>query len=385
MIRLAEIYKQYWGKFLKHPAMYIEPRMFKAVNQTMACRTPALGTRVYQCPECEKKKVVHHSCKNRFCPRCGYRETRHWTERLFSLLAPVRHHHAVFTLPEGLMPIVHRHPKAVYDALFSSASWVLKEWFRAKHTMVPGIIAVLHTAGFALKRHIHLHVLVTGGGVSLTLQSFSGGARRGQWHELERNFLTRIDHFRKRFRWRFEHDLLQALRRGELQGISEHELKSLFTQLNHHRWVVAIQKGLHNPESIVRYIGRYIKRAPFAEQSIRTMDDGMIRFMSKQSRKKHGVKPAREFVSLPADDFLRRLLAHVPLEGFHTVRYYGAYHGSQQQALPQKPPHWRELQGIKTSADPLLCPSCKHELVYCGMEFPQRVELSTERVYAKTG
>jgi hypothetical protein len=128
--------------------------MFKAVNQTAACRTPKLGTRIYKCPECEKKKVVYHSCKNRFCPRCGYTETQKWNERLFSILAPIRHHHVVFTLPEGLLSLAHRYPKVVYNALFSSASFIIKEWFQNKHKLTPGIVAVLHTAGFALKRHI---------------------------------------------------------------------------------------------------------------------------------------------------------------------------------------------------------------------------------------
>jgi len=39
---------------------------------------------------------------------------------------------------------------------------------------------------------------------------------------------------------------------------------------------------------------------------------------------------------------------------------------------------WRELQLLKTGTDPLMCPYCHVEMVYCGMEFP-------EVRYAKTG
>lgn len=364
---IADIYKQYWNEFLKKPEMYIAPRIFKAVNQTMACRTPKLGTSVYTCPDCEQKKVVYHSCKNRFCPRCGYTETRNWTEQLLNVIADIRHHHVTFTLPESLLPLINRFPKAVYNALFSAASWVLKDWFHYKHKLTPGIVAVLHTAGFALKRHIHLHVLISGGGV-----------RNGRWHELERNYLTRLDFFRNRFRWRFENDLLIALQHGELGTMTEAELKSLFIQMNQSQWVVAVQKGLSTPESIINYIGRYIKRPPISEYTIRAIDDGTIHFVCKNHRVKRGTKPQQMVVALDAQEFLKRLFAHVPIEGFHMVRYYGAYHGRTSKAKPIKRQNWRELQIIKTGVDPLLCPDCGSELVYCGMEF-------SEVRYAETG
>lgn len=336
--------------------MYIAPRIFKAVNQTMACQTKKLGTRVYRCPECEQKKVVNHTCKNRFCPRCGYMESRQWAEKLMSILALIRHHHVVFTLPERLLPLVLRYPKVMYNAMFTSSSRVLKKWFQHKHNLKPGIVAVLHTSGFALKRHIHLHVLVTGGGI-----------RNGKWHELKRNYLTRIDHFRKRFQWRFENELLSALNRDEMCTVGEIELKRLFKELNRERWVVAVQKGLDEPWKVVRYIGRYIKRAPITEQSI---DDGIVRFKSKNSRG----KPRRVVVSLPSDEFLRRLLSHVPLEGFHMVRYYGVYQGRCVAVSPSN----REEHIKLTDFDPLRCSRCGDMLVYCGMEFPMLA-------YAKTG
>ena len=372
MYHLTEIYERYWKGFLEEPGVYVAPRVFKAVNQTMACRTAKLGVSVYRCRECEERKVVYHSCKNRFCPRCGYTETEAWGDRLLGKLAPIRHHHVTFTLPEKILPIAYKYPRPVYDSLFSSATSVLKDWFEYKHHMVPGIVAVLHTAGFALKRHIHLHVLTTGGGI----QDVAEGASR--WKELERNYLTRLDFFRNRFRWEFEHDLLLALRRGELGETTEVELKRLFVELNQNRWVVAVQKGIYQPEQIVRYIGRYIKRAPLSEYKIKSIDDGTIGFECKDYRQSVGGKPRAVVVTLPAHQFIERLTNHVPLEGFHTVRYYGAYCKQTMRTVLPHRQRWREMQIEHTGADPLLCPHCGCEMVYCGMEFP-------ERTYAKTG
>ena len=367
MYHLTEIYERYWRDYVRESGRYVPPRVFKAVNQTMACRTAKLGVTVYQCPECGERKVVYHSCKNRFCPRCGYTETQSWGERLLGKLAPVRHHHVTFTLPEKILPVAHRYPKAVYASLFSAATSVLKDWFEYKHKMVPGMVAVLHTAGFGLKRHIHLHVLVTGGGI-----------RNGRWQELEGNYLTRLDFLRDRFRWQFEHDLMLANGRGELRETTERELKRLFAELNENRWVVAVQKGIYQPEQIVRYIGRYIKRAPLSEYKIKSIDEYAVRFECKDYRQSQGGKPRPVVVSLPAHEFLRRLTSHVPLEGFHMVRYYGAYCGQGVQTDIQHKQSWRQVQMEHTGIDPLLCVRCGGELINSGMEFPGRV-------YAKTG
>lgn len=380
MYHLTEIYERYWKGFMEESGSYIAPRVFKAVNQTMACRTAKLGVSVYQCPGCEERKVVYHSCKNRFCPRCGYTETEAWGERLLGKLGPIRHHHVTFTLPEKILPITYKYPRRVYDSLFKAATSVLKDWFMYKHKMVPGIVAVLHTAGFALKRHIHLHVLVTGGGI-----------QNGRWKELERNYLTRLDFFRDRFRWEFEHNLLLALRlprtgspSGELSEgycggeTTEAELKRLFIELNKNRWVVAVQKGIYQPEQIVRYIGRYIKRAPLSEYKIKSIDDGTVSFECKDYRQSVGGKPRPVVVVLPAHEFMQRLTNHVPLEGFHMVRYYGAYCKQTVRTVLPHRQSWREMQIEHRGDDPLLCPHCGSEMVYCGMEFP-------ERTYAKTG
>ena len=367
MYHLTEICQRYWGEYLSEAGKYVAPRVFKAVNQTMACRTAKLGVSVYRCLACKERKVVYHSCKNRFCPRFGHRETQAWGEKLMGKLATMRHHHVTFTIPEKLLPIAYRYPKAVYDSLFKAATTVLKDWFESKHSMVPGIVAVLHTAGFGLKRHIHLHVLVTG-----------GGTRDGRWKELERNYLTRLDFFRNRIRWKFEHDLLLSLFRGELGETTEVELKRLFIEVNGNRWVVTVQKGIYEPEQIVRYIGRYIKRAPLSEYKIKDINDGTISFECKDYRQSIGGKPRPVVVALLAHEFLQRLTSHVPLEGFHIVRYYGAYHGQVSNALPPQRRSWREIQVEHSGADPLVCLHCGCELVYCGMEF-------SGKDYAKTG
>lgn len=60
-IRIAEILEKHWEDYVREGGRWIEPHVFKAVNQIMACRTPALGTDVYECSECGTIRFVYHS------------------------------------------------------------------------------------------------------------------------------------------------------------------------------------------------------------------------------------------------------------------------------------------------------------------------------------
>ena len=75
-VRLSTIYNRYFDSYLADPKYPVTKETFKAVNQTIACRTSRIGVNVYQCPDCEETKYVLRSCKNRFCPRCGYTDTK---------------------------------------------------------------------------------------------------------------------------------------------------------------------------------------------------------------------------------------------------------------------------------------------------------------------
>jgi hypothetical protein len=59
------------GVFVSPHRKWIRPVIFETVRKITACRTPALGGHIYQCPNCHKIEIVPHSCKSRFCPSCG--------------------------------------------------------------------------------------------------------------------------------------------------------------------------------------------------------------------------------------------------------------------------------------------------------------------------
>lgn len=395
MIRLAEILHAHWNQYIHAGGRYIPPHVFKAANQIMACRTSKLGTDVYQCPQCGTTKFVYHSCKNRFCPRCGHSETDHWAATLLSQLPSLKHHHVVFTLPAQLRLLAKANPELLYTLLFHASAEVIKEWFAEKHHAVPGIISVLQTAGSDLHYHPHIHMIVSAGGV-----------KAEQWFELHGNYLVNEKYLTKKFRWRFLKELVTAYDQGRLQLPGElarwqerREFMRQLKKLHSVTWVVSVQPPLSDPGKIVRYVGRYTRRACLSEYRITDFTDGVITFECKDSAGAEDGKPGTKTVRLHYAEFFDRLFQHVPLPSFRMVRYYGLYaHFRDLPSLSVEEPltmpeklTWRELQMEKAGEDPLLCPTCRCELVFVQIAFPGVSRFPPVRVpsatltYADTG
>jgi hypothetical protein len=82
-------------------------------------------------------------------------------------LLPVPYFHVVFTVPDGLNRLFIGNPKAAHPILFEAASRTVLEVARRRLRATPGMIAVLHTWTQTLLYHPHVHMIVTGGGLSL--------------------------------------------------------------------------------------------------------------------------------------------------------------------------------------------------------------------------
>lgn len=365
-VRLSTIYTRYFDRYLEKPKRPVSKEVFKAVNKTIACRTARIGVNVYQCPECKETKHVLRSCKNRFCPRCGYADTKKWASKMLDKLAPCSHHHIVFTLPSGIRGLSIRNKEKIHSLLLKSTAETMIDWFGAKHSILPGIMNVLHTAGSDQKYHPHVHMLCTAGGVDKfsKLQSL-----KDSWYLINQKFLS------KKYRWHFEKGLIELFQQGELKsdGLDIYNFKRFIKSLNDQDWVVSVQAPLKNPDHIVHYVGRYTKRACISEHNIISADDGVIKFRYKDYKQTdHVGRPRMSIKALDYRDFFARLFEHVPSKGFRMVRYYGIYSnrkmnrewivkkGKDKAELDES--NWRAYQIRKTGVDPLKCPCCGVEM-----------------------
>ena len=83
-------------------------------------------------------------------------------------LLEVPYFHIVFTLPAEIGAIAYQNKAVIYDLLFKASSdTMLTIAADPKHLGAKvGITAVLHTWGSAMTHHPHVHMIVTGGGIS---------------------------------------------------------------------------------------------------------------------------------------------------------------------------------------------------------------------------
>jgi hypothetical protein len=95
----------------------------------------------------------------------------------------------------------------------------------------------------------------------------------------------------------------------------------LFNKLGRVKWHVQIEPAYAHATGVAKYLGRYLRRGPIAEQRIVGYDGGRVTIAYA-----HPDKHGQPTFSLPAAAFIRRLLSHVPAKGTHLVRAYGLFH-----------------------------------------------------------
>jgi hypothetical protein len=360
--RLAHFFDQWWDIYRQDPKVFIQPEQYKAVADIRACRTAALGIDIYSCPQCGDTTEVYHNCKNRFCPTCSWSDTMRWAERIKRNMLNMPHRHVVFTIPHALNPLIKRNEYEMLNMQMKSSAETLKDWMANKYGLRCGIISVLHTAGELKTFHSHVHMIVSWGGIDKI-----GAIQQIKGPFVKYEFIS--DKFRKDYEKRltelFDTDKLQHDFRDKL------EFLRFLRRINEKNWIIHFEEPIETPVEVIRYIGRYSKRACLSEYKITLMEGEIIGFSYKDYKNK-------DVIGLPIEkekvhnyrDFFPLLLQHVPLPYFRLVRYYGIY--SNKGHLPKeyfcqeedKPVNWKTVQESETGVDPMVCQKCKIDKVY---------------------
>jgi hypothetical protein len=251
-LTIQTILQQYFDGFAQRRPLSLNMR--RAAYRMRHCRTAAMGGHVVSCPEGHVHRVVYNSCRHRSCPQCSAlpRESwlRHWKMRL--LACP--HFHVIFTTPHGLIPLWRYNKKRFAAALFMAASAALLELLGdAKYLGARvGLLAALHTWSQTLAAHVHLHVLVTAGGLT----------DGGRWQAAKKSCLLPRKVLMIVFRGKLRAKLLRALERGELAippDTSEAAVRSLLNRLGRVVWNVKILDRYAHGAGVATYLARYLR------------------------------------------------------------------------------------------------------------------------------
>ena len=366
--RLASFFNQWWDIYKVSPKETIYQEQYKAVNAIRTCRTEALGVDYYSCPDCGEITKIYHSCKNRFCPTCSWQDTLKWAERIKNNMMTLPHRHVVMTLPHQLNDLIKKNKNELLSALMRTAADTFKDWMAHKYNIIPGIITVLHTFGEIKEYHVHVHMILSWGGIDKKTSALK---------PIEGEYVN-YDFLKKKFRCKFEDDMIKLFDNGLLQNNFSDRTKFLqfIKRINKKKWIIHLEPPMNIPTQVIRYIGRYSKRACLSEYKITKMEGENINFRYKDYKTKDkDNKPVEREIELNYRDFFPRLLQHVPLRYFRIVRYYGMY--SNRAKIPQEylfiendepenenTDNWETLQIEKKGENPLVCSSCHKRKVY---------------------
>lgn len=322
------------------------------VEKMLHCRDPEYGFLTYKCPECGAVKTIPLACKSRICPSCGKKYADEWADKLAQTLYAVPHRHMVFTIPEELRAVLdadRRLLKVLMDAVSNTMQQMIKE----RRGAVPGVVCVLHIYGKDLQLNPHVHVLATEGGLT----------RKGEWVPvsfLEYGKLRRI--------WQYQ--LLTAVKRQMPKTWENSRLIDSLFKKHPEGFYIYAKRRVTKPKRIARYIGRYLRHPAIAESRISdfNVETNMVTFW-------YEVDGEKKTVTMPALEFIDRLVRLIPDKNLKLIRYYGLYSRRTSAKLQKMlTPLSREKPRVEPKKEVVKCPKCGQIMDLMGATRPHEDE-----------
>jgi len=309
-VELADVVRRFGPEYTSQYAHVMMPSQKRALSDIAACCTRELGGRLYQCHDCHDTFWRYHCCRNRACPKCHGSQTRQWLQEREAELLPCDYFHAVTTVPPELQDVFRRQQKFMYGLLMQVSAEAVKEVCANKRHLgaLPGILSVLHTWNGQLGYHPHVHMLITGGGVTVDGQ---------HWEPARGEFLVPVAVLSRKIAAKFR-DALKAKAPAVFAGIPG----SVWRR----EWVSFCKHYGRGNDAVLNYLSRYVFRTAISNARILGMDPTHVTFRWKD-RDANAWRTER----LPGVEFLRRFLQHALPRGFHKVRYYGLWHPSKRR------------------------------------------------------
>ncbi len=308
-VELADVVRQFGPQYTARYGPQMMPSQKKALADIAACCTPELGGRLYRCDDCDETFWHYHCCRNRACPKCHGSQARQWLEERQTELLPCDYFHAVVTVPSAMRRVFQRHQKLLYGLLMQVSATAIKVLCAEKRHLgaLPGMLSVLHTWNGQLGYHPHVHMLITGGGIT---------ADGEHWEPARGSFLVPVAVLSRK---------IAALFRAALEAAEPAVFAKIPPQVWQREWVSFCKHYGQGNDAVLSYLSRYVFRTAISNARILGMDQTHVSFRWKD-RKANAWHVER----LPGIDFLRRFLQHVLPRGFHKVRYYGLWHSSKR-------------------------------------------------------
>ena len=234
--------------------------------------------------------------------------------------------------------------------MMDAVSQIMKRMIKHRRRAMPGLVCVLHPYGRDLSLNPHVHALATEGGLT----------KRGEWIPV-----TFLEYGKLRRIWQYE--LLTGLKANMPNAPETSQLiDSLFEKYENGFYVYAEKKML-NARRAARYIGRYIRHPAIAESRITSFDEtaNTVTFWYTRNGK-------RIETTMPALEFIDRLVKLIPDKNFKLIRYYGAYSRKTRKKLHNAiTALTRDIPRLPIEEpEPVICPECGTPMQLIGITRP---------------
>ena len=290
----------------------------KTSRAILNCKSGKLGVNISQCPDCGHMEFHYNSCRNRNCPNCQAIQKEIWVDKRRAEVIDSPYFHVVFTLPHELNPLLYCNQQLLYGFFHRCCAETLLELSKDKKHLgaTTGIIQVLHTWDQEINYHVHMHCIISGGGLTPDHKI----------RKTKNNFFIRVEVLRDKFKGKFLAGLQSFFRSGQLAFSSSceklqnsYEWAEFRDTLYKKDWCPYIKETFHGFGNAMEYLGRYTHKVAISNSRLLSVDQNQVTF-SARSRTPGG---PRRTITLANVEFIRRYLMHVLPSGFQKIRYYG--------------------------------------------------------------
>ena len=290
----------------------------KAALAIRDCKSGSLGVNISQCPDCGYTEFHNNSCRNRSCPSCQAVNQEIWVDKRRAEVIDTPYFHVVFTLPHELNSLIYCNQKLLYGLLHRCCARTLLDLSADKKYLgaTPGIIQILHTWNQEMLYHVHMHCIISGGGLTPDRR-----IRKSKDH-----FFIPVMVLRDKFKGCCLAALDSLYQSGELVFSSSceklrnsYEWSAFRNALYEKDWCPYIKETFNGFGNAIEYLGRYTHKIAISNSRILSVDNQQVSFSARG--KKPGEPPRT--ITLENTEFIRRYLMHVLPSGFQKIRYYG--------------------------------------------------------------
>ena len=173
-------------------------------------------------------------------------------------------------------------------------------------------------------------------------------------------------------------------------GPSFKKIKAYIYHKDKNGFYVYAKPNLCDPNTVIKYIGRYLGRPVIALKRIDSYDGENVTFHYNRHEDNAYVKR-----TIPAIEFIKLLIQPIPEKHFKMIRYYGLYARHREidtklyRAISKEKHHvyrsfnqWRVAILSAFGYDPLQCPDCKHTMKFLELYYNHK-RVSLESLYEK--